>query len=341
MKKILSYLLLMSLLVFFVSSCSNDNHGDPYEPEEYLSNQLRADAGSTQVTLEWKYMPTADTYNIYYMEDGGSLEQPTSAEMQSHGTKIDGVTQGITSAPYIVTGLKNGTTYWFAMSAKKEGQIESDLTKAIYAIPRDNPPLPAPENVRANAGDEEITVTWDAVPGAAGYRVYYFTSFAMYGKSPKETSNSYTFTGLTNGQDYIFWVEALDNDDNSTTGDSSSSFVYPATPSINPPLPAPTNPAIIDNHNGNITVEWDTMSGATSYNIYIAMAKGVTKLTGQVTTVVNEAATVKQGAETTLKNGMYYIVVTAVKTVNNATAFSSILESAESREVSIEITDNP
>ena len=337
MKKFLSYLLLMSLLIIFVSSCSNDNNDDPYEPEENLSNQLRADAGSNQVTLEWKFMPAADTYNIYYIEDDGSMEQPTSEEIQSNGTKIE----GIISAPYILTGLTNGTPYWFALSAKKEGQDESDLTKAIYSIPADDPPLPAPENVRANAGDKEVTITWDTVTGAAGYRVYYFTSFAMYGQSPKTTNNYYTFSGLTNDQDYVFWVEALDSDDNSTTGDSSTSFVYPATPSINPPPLAPTNPAVIDNNNGNVTVEWDTMSGATSYNIYIAKAKGVTQLTGAVTNVVNQASTLKQAAETTLTNGTYYIVVTAVKTVDNSAGFPIDLESAESREVSITITDNP
>ena len=333
MKKFLSYLLLMSLPVIFATSCSNNNNTDnASEPETYLTNQLRADAGSNQVTLEWKEMPAADTYNIYYMEDDGSKTQPTTAKITSQGTKIDGVTKGITSAPYTVTGLKNGTTYWFALSAKKAGQNESDLTKAIYAIPQDSPPLPAPENFRANAGDGEVTVTWDAVAGAAGYIAYYYTSFAMYGKSPETTNNSYTFTGLTNGQTYVFWVQALDSDDNTATGDSSASFVYTVIPSINPPPSAPTNPDIIDNHNGHITIEWDTMSGVTSYNIYIATAKGVTKLTGNVTNVVNEAATLKQAAETTLTNGTYYIVVTAV----NANG-----ESAESKEVSIEITDNP
>ena len=333
MKKFLSYLLLMSLLIIFAPSCSkNSNIDNASEPETYLSNQLRADAGSSQITLEWKEMPAADTYNIYYMEDDGSKTQPTTAKMTSQGTKIDGVTKAITSAPYTVTGLKNGTTYWFALSAKKAGQDESDLTRAFYTIPQDPPPLPAPENFRANAGDEEVTVTWDAVAGAAGYIAYYYTSFANYGTSPETTNNSYTFTGLTNGQTYVFWVQALDSDDNTTTGDSSSSFVYQAIPSLYPPLSAPTNPAVIDNHNGHITVEWDTMSGATSYNIYIAPAKGVTKLMGQVTNIVNEAATLKQAAEANLKNGTYYIVVTAV----NANG-----ESAESREVSIEITDNP
>jgi hypothetical protein len=333
MKKFLSYLFLISVFVFFVSACSNDDNSiDIPEPEENLTNQLRVDAGNGEVTLEWKMLPGADTYNIYYMEDDGSVKQPSSADLKTQGTKIDGVTEGISSAPYTVTGLENGKMYWFALSAKAVGEIESDLTRAIHSIPLAAPPLPAPENVRANAGDEEVTVTWDSVTGAAGYKVYYYTSFEMYGESLKITGNSYTFTGLKNGQDYVFWMEALDNNDNTTSGDSSASFIYPATPSISPPPAAPTNPAVTDQHNGDVIVEWDTVSGATSYRIYIAQAKGVTQLTGAVTVISTPDATPKQAAETNLTNGTYYIVVTAL----NANG-----QSAESREVSITITDNP
>lgn len=328
MKKLFLYLSLIGLLAIFVSACSDNGGSVPEEPEEYLTVQLRADAGSTQMTLEWRFLPAADTYNIYYMEDDGSNEQPTSAKLKSDGIKIE----GILSAPYIVTGLKNGTTYWFALSAKAEGEDESDLTKAIFATPQDNPPLPAPENFRANAGNAEVTITWDAVTNADGYKVYYYTSFTNYGESPKTTNNSYTFNLLNNGQTYVFWVVAMDDDDATTTGDSSSSFVYPTTPSLTPPPLAPTNPAVINNLNGNIVIEWDTMSGATSYKIYIASAKGVTKLTGAVTNIANPDATPQQGAQTNLKNGTYYIVVTAL----NANG-----ESAESREVTITITDNP
>lgn len=330
MRKFLSYLLLLSLLTMFASACSSsgDSNIDSSGPEEYLTNQLRADAGRNEVTLEWKMLPAADTYNIYYLEDDGSDEQPNSAKMKSDGTKIE----GIISAPYPVTGLQNGTTYWFALSAKAEGEDESDLTKTIYSMPQDNPPLPAPENVRANAGDAEATITWDAVIHASGYKIYYYTSFTNYGESDKISDNFYTFTGLTNGQDYVFWVAALDGDDDSSTGDSSASFIYAAQPTIRPPPVAPTNPAIINNNNGNIIVEWDTMPDATAYNIYIAKAKGVTKLTGSVTNIPDPDATPQQGSQTVLTNGTYYIVVTSVN--DNG-------ESAESREETVTITDNP
>lgn len=332
MKKLFSYLLLLGLVAIFVSACSDSESSIPEEDEEYLSLQLRADAGSNQVTLEWPMLPSADTYNIYYMEDDGSEAKPTSAEIKENGIKVDGVTANIISAPYTITGLDNGKMYWFALSAKNALQDESDLTQAIYAIPKDNPPLAAPQNVRANPGDGEVTVIWDSVAGAHGYKVFYYTSFTMYGESPKLTTNTYTFTELENGQTYVFFVEALDDDDSTTSGDSSASFIYPAQPTRTPPPSIPGNPAVIDQHNGKIIVEWDTVTGATAYNIYIGEAKGVTKLTGQATSLDDPDATPKQAVETTLTNGIYYIVVTA-KNANG--------ESAESREVTIEITDNP
>lgn len=328
MKKFLFYLLLLNITVFFASACSNSGGSsiDDDADIQYLSVLLRADAGSNQVTLHWQMLSTADTYNIYYMEDEGDEEQPSTDDLKAHGTKIDGVTAGIISAPYIVTGLENGKMYWFAISAKKEGQDESDLTRAIYAIPVSAPPLPAPENIRANAGDGEVTVTWSSVTGAAAYRVFYYTSFTMYGESPKVTGNSYTFTGLSNGQTYVFFVEALDDDDNTTTGDSTASFIYIAVPSPSPPPTAPLITSVTAG-NASITILWNSVTATpavTSYRIYIAKAQGVTKLSGSSTTITDLTEPLTAIATTNIANGTtYYIVITAV----NANG-----ESAESNE---------
>lgn len=318
MKKFLFYFLLLNIFIFFASACSSsdnssidDNSDSEYE---YLSVQLRADAGSNQVTLHWQMLATADTYNIYYMEDDGS-DQPDYKKIMANGTKIDGYAAGIISAPYTVTGLKNEKTYWFALSAKKGEQIESELTKAIYAIPKSNPPLPAPENVRANAGDEEVTVTWSSVTGATAYKVFYYTAFAMYGESPKVMGNSHTFTGLTNGQTYIFFVESLDNDDSTATGDSSASFIYVTVPSPSPP---PSAPAITSVTAGDakITLTWnrvDATPAVTSYKIYIARAKGVTKLSGGATPITDLTEPLQAIATTGIENDFtYYLVITAV-----------------------------
>ncbi len=319
--------MLISLAVIFVCSCSDDDVSidDDTSDSDYLAVQMRADAGNEAVTLDWQMLRSAETYSIYYLEDDNE-GQPDSQKMKSQGTKIDGETNNLISAPYIVTGLENGKTYWFALSAKNSENEESELTQAIYATPEVDPPLPAPKNVRANAGDKEVTVTWDAVIGANGYKVYYYTSFANYQESPLITSNAYTFTGLNNDQAYVFFVAAEDNDDASDSGDSSGSFAYTTRPSANPPPSAPQNLRVVNRGEGFVDLAWDPptfYTGTLTYNVYFYTASNITKSTAQ------KGASDWTGTSTRAadldKEKTYYFVVTALD--NNG-------ESAESREVS-------
>jgi hypothetical protein len=339
MKKNLSYLL-FSFLIIFVAACSPDtekSNASEYDSET-LTVELRADAGNGEVKLDWAFLPKADRYNIYWIADTegkySTSNKPSSAIMRT-GTKID----GIITAPYTVTGLTNGTKYWFALSGSKEGQLESYLTLAMYSTPINPAPLPAPGNFRANVdGLTSITVFWDDVPAASGYIAYWTTVYEDLswdsqnsGKLP-EGQNSFTFTSLIEDYSYLFFVQAIDGDDSTSSGDSSASLSYIATTTETPPPNAPTNPAVTNQGNGDIIISWDTMTGATAYNIYIAQAKGVFKETGGVTAYPTPDPTPTQAATASLTNGTYYIVVTAV---------NSNGESAESREVSVEITDNP
>jgi hypothetical protein len=327
MRKKLLYLLLISLAVIFVCSCSDDDVSidEDTSDSDYLTVQMRADAGNETVTLDWQMLRSAETYSIYYLEDDDE-GQPDSQKMKSQGTKIDGETNNTISAPYIVTGLENGKTYWFALSAKNSENEESELTQAIYATPEVDPPLPAPKNVRANAGDKEVTVTWDAVTGANGYKVYYYTSFANYQESPLVTSNAYTFTGLNNDQAYVFFVAAEDNDDASDSGDSSGSFAYTTRPNANPPPSAPQNLRVVNRGEGFVDLAWDPptfYTGTLTYNVYFYTASNITKSTAQ------KGASDWTGTSTRAadlnKEKTYYFIVTALD--DNG-------ESAESREVS-------
>jgi hypothetical protein len=351
MKKFLSYLILFSFLIIFVSACSPDteeSNASDYDSEN-LTIELRADAGNGEVTLEWAFLPKADSYNIYWIADPegkySTSSKPSTATMRT-GTKIE----GIMTAPYTVTGLTNGTKYWFALSGSKEGQLESYLTLAIYSTPINPPPLPAPESVRANVnGLTSITVFWDDVPAASGYIAYWTTVYEDLTWDTQNSGklagyqNSFTFTGLLENYSYLFFVQAVDGDDSTTSGDSSASFSYIAKTTETPPPAAPTNPTIINQGSGNIIITWDTVTGATSYNIYIAPVKGVLKETGAATTGITPEPTSTQaaGLKDPLTNGTYYIVVTAVNNNGTPSDTTDDLESAESSEVSVVITDNP
>jgi hypothetical protein len=265
------------------------------------------------------------------------------------GTKIS----GIISATKTITGLTNGTTYWFAISAVTSS-VEGDLSVAISATPSTAAPPPAaPENVRANVGDAKVTVTWTPVAGVAHYTVYCYTESGLtlnegiVDDIPQANSSqvvdsttihwtegsnkdSSPNAGLENGTTYYFFVVSVD-----TAGKTNTSFFYSATPSTNPPPFAPVLTSItqgtykIDSVSYNTQIAWEVpVTGtATSYNIYIGTDKGVTKSTGAVTK--NISATPPLESYANLASGTYYIVVTAVN--------SSSGESAESNELSVTI----
>src|SRR5438477_10705124 len=90
-------------------------------------------------------------------------------------------------------------------------------------------PLPpaAPTGVSAQAGDAQVTVLWDAVSGAIGYRVYSGIG-ALSAHTDAGGASSFTLTALTNGVTYSFAVTAL-----GPGGESARSATVAATPQAN------------------------------------------------------------------------------------------------------------
>ena len=102
-------------------------------------------------------------------------------------------------------------------------------------------------------------------------------------------------------------------------GQTSSTVTVTVTPTGSAPS-APTGVTATAG-NGQVSISWSPVSGATSYNIYWSTATGVTKTTGTKLTGATSPYT-----HTGLTNGMtYYHVVTAV---------NSYGESSESNQVS-------
>ncbi|KUG23976.1 hypothetical protein ASZ90_006224 [hydrocarbon metagenome] len=202
MKKLSAYLLLLSLVVILISACGSKTDTPAAvtpSPPDVSTIQLRADAGDKQATLYWPMVAGADTYNVYYS---------TSYSF----TKSTGIlfATGLPSAPSTVTGLNNGTTYYFAFTAVSATNGESDLSDIAPAIPTAPPPPTAPKNVRANAGNAEITVTWTpvtAVPAVASYNIRLeCTAPTDYAKGVLTVLGQSTSSETINSGSGITWI---------------------------------------------------------------------------------------------------------------------------------------
>lgn len=273
---------------------------------------VTAAGGDSQVKIFWTAVPGATSYNIYW--------STTSGVTTANGTKISGV-----SNPYTMTALAdgtkltNGTTYYFvvtAVSSASSGTGESAPSAQVSCVAN-----PVPTEVTAAAGDLAATISWTAVSGAISYNIYWSKTTGVTtanGTKITGATNPYTLTGLTNGTTYYFVVTAVNS-----SGESSPSTEATCIPA----LPVPTGVSATRG-NGQATVSWPAVTGATSYNIYWSKTTGVTTANGTKIAGVTTPYVV-----TGLTNDTpYYFVVTEV---------NSDGESAPSAEVSATPTATP
>src|SRR5262249_57764285 len=80
------------------------------------------------------------------------------------------------------------------------------------------------------------------------------------------TTNSFTDTGLTNSTTYYYQVSAVNG-----SGQSAKSAEVSATPQAPPAAPTGLTASPGD---AKVTLTWNTVTGATSYNVYRGTATG-------------------------------------------------------------------
>jgi hypothetical protein len=299
-----SVVVVLLLSASVLSGCGGGGGGGAAAPAAPIA--VTADAGNGQVTINWSPVAGATSYNVY---------QGTAATItKATGTKVG---FNITASPFIATGLTNGTTYYFLVTAVNAAG-ESAASVVRSATPSATPPPAAPVNIRGAAGNGTATISWDPSVGATSYNIYYSTTTGVTKASVTNVIGAVSpqlVTGLTNGTTYFFVVTALN-----ANGESAESFEVSVTPSATP-LPAAPTGVTATAGNGQATVSWTAVAGATSYNIYYAASTGVTKATG-----IKVAGAASPQVITGLTNNTtYFFVVTAV----NANG-----ESAESSQVS-------
>ncbi len=199
---------------------------------------LTAQSGNAQVPLSWAAPAgpgnPATGYNVY---EG-------TAPGHEAGTPVNGTTP-VEGTGYSVTGLNNGTKYYFevtAINATGEG-APSNEASAVPAAPPG-----APTGLSATAGDGQVSLTW-AAPSSdggsvvTGYDVYLSTTPGTEGSpvGTATTATSASVTGLTNGTTYYFEVTANNAaGQGPTSAQASASPAVPATTTTTSPTPTST-----------------------------------------------------------------------------------------------------
>ena len=171
---------------------------------------LTATAADAEVTLSWTAAASDGAPITGYM-----IEYSVSADFSSPTT----VSTAAAATSYTVSGLTNGTLYYFRIAA-----VNAAGTAAYYpgaaddAVSATPATVPSPPSaLTAMAADAEVTLSWTAAAsdGGApitGYMVEYDTDMNFPSPTPATTAaaaTSHTVSGLTNGTLYYFRVAAV------------------------------------------------------------------------------------------------------------------------------------
>nr|MBA2645451.1 fibronectin type III domain-containing protein [Pyrinomonadaceae bacterium] len=186
---------------------------------------LAASAGDAQVSLTWTASPGATSYNI--------------KRSNAPGGPYTEIASGVAATNYTDTGLTNGTTYYYIVTAVNSVGESPDSNEGNATPACSSPSIPT--GLNATAGDAQVALSWNAASGADSYNVKRATvSGGAYTTIAEGvTSAAYTDTTAVNGMTYSYVVSAV----NSCGQESDDSGGANATPQAPPPAPpaSPTN----------------------------------------------------------------------------------------------------
>ena len=158
-----------------------------------------------------------------------------------------------------------------------------------------------PTNLTATAGNQQVALSWNAVPGATTYNVKRSTTNGgPYVTIASPTTAGYTNTSLVNGTTYYYVVSQVN-----PVAESTNSTQVSATPVCAPPAAPAGLTATADD--SLVSLRWNPSTGATSYNVKRSLINGgpYTLLSGGLTNTNCTDSVVTNGTT-------YYYVVSAV-----------------------------
>ncbi len=258
---------------YFVSPYSNEAATAPLAlvvdteaPAIPTGLTAHAGAASQQISLTWDRNAELD-FNGYQVYMSTSPSELVADGVANPLDKIADVAQtGLGVSPtYDATGLTNGVTYYFAVTAKDLSSNESHYSSVVAKVPRVLIAAPTGLTV-GNSNSHTLFLDWadNAEAELAGYDVYRSTvSGTSFTKIGTSALSRYTDSGpLTNGSTYYYVVKAVDNEANrsadSTQGSGAPTALIPTINSVR-----------VGYASGNATITWtDTDPDVTGYFIY-------------------------------------------------------------------------
>ncbi|MEW6684005.1 MAG: fibronectin type III domain-containing protein [Nitrospirota bacterium] len=127
---------------------------------------LTIQTAGLSVTLSWEPVAGASSYLVYW------AQAPTV-------TTTSGTQSRTSAPPYVHQASEFGATLAYVVIAVDDRGVPGRPSPVVTITPS-GPDPEAPQNVRAIAGDRQVTLDWDLVEGATGYQVEVVSEFGKF-----------------------------------------------------------------------------------------------------------------------------------------------------------------
>jgi fibronectin type 3 domain-containing protein len=225
---------------------------------------------SGRVTLSWDPIPGAASYNVYLATSPGV-------------TTLNSFKISNASNPITITDLEPGTTYYFVVAVEDDSGASRQSKEVAYTV-TDAAGSIEIGDILSQSKPEETSVASEAAPSE--------TAAATKPKAKTEAAEEMPAAPTPAAK----------------SSEKHDTKLRPIK-SANSPEPEKSRPAKAGNRETqDVTLAWDSVPNATSYNIYWSDKPGVTRQNGTKISNVKNPYKMKG-----LKKGeKYYFVVTAV-----------------------------
>ncbi|MDR1326474.1 MAG: fibronectin type III domain-containing protein [Treponema sp.] len=243
---------------------------DPDPPETPSGIQLTADSNS--ITVSWDTVFDADKYRVIYRKGSGSATP---------------ITEGTTETSLTINGLEANTTYYITVEAGNSGGWSLQSSAKSITTSKIGTPTVKVTGTTANS----VTLSWDHISAALRYKIYrgLGTGPASVVATVNATGSAtcvWTDTGLSESTSYRYWVSAV-----VSTGEGELSAYVSATTEKAPLFGAPAEVSATADSSTSITLGWNAVSEASSYEVYRSTSEQGTYTKVTATSIVGTSYT--------------------------------------------------
>ncbi|MGN0603813.1 MAG: fibronectin type III domain-containing protein [Oscillospiraceae bacterium] len=208
---------------------------------------LVATSGDKEIKLDWNDVTGADGYIVYATCDG---------KTESFN---------VTKSEFTHTGLTPGKTYsYYVVAYKTVNNVPVTSAPSVTVKAVVGGSVPTPVDFAVTTNETTAILSWTAVKEATGYTVF---GVSDTGKKLEidVSKNTYTHSGLTEGETWSYYVMAYKLDNNQKIYSGKTNTI---TVKIGASYPPPSD-LVATPGNRTVALKWTTTKGVDGYVVYV------------------------------------------------------------------------